>query len=241
MTRHFRMAHPAERTPVRTPDGSPGQSKHNHPSPHSELRAAPLSEPRTEVRRPSTDDFRPIHRDLIAPLMLPWVPYNMVPMDAPQAYFLTIRTYGTWLHGDQRGSVDTAHNIFGTPLIDPDGERSAIVAHAMRFPALLFDSPMRRVVDDTLVDTCRFHNWLMIERAVRTNHVHLVVENAGVEPERMLQRLKSRATRALREQRLVPADQPVWVNGPGSRRSLWTESDVADAATYVRDYQDTPR
>ena len=33
----------------------------------------------------------------------------------PLAYLITFRTYGTWLHGDARGSVDREHNVFGTP------------------------------------------------------------------------------------------------------------------------------
>lgn len=34
--------------------------------------------------------------------------------DTPLAYLITFRTYGTWLHGDERGSVDKNHNKFGT-------------------------------------------------------------------------------------------------------------------------------
>lgn len=35
----------------------------------------------------------------------------------PMAYLVTFRAYGTWLHGDKRGSVDRFHNRFGTPRI----------------------------------------------------------------------------------------------------------------------------
>ena len=43
-------------------------------------------------------------------------------------YFLTFRTYGTWLHGDERGSVDRKHNQFGEPLLlpSPDWQQSNI-------------------------------------------------------------------------------------------------------------------
>ena len=33
------------------------------------------------------------------------------------AYLITFRCYGTWLHGDSRGSVDRFHNRYGAPLI----------------------------------------------------------------------------------------------------------------------------
>jgi len=38
----------------------------------------------------------------------------------PLAYLISFRTYGTWLHGDPRGSVDRrTHNKYGTPKIPP--------------------------------------------------------------------------------------------------------------------------
>ncbi len=30
----------------------------------------------------------------------------------PLAYLITFRTYGTWLHGDERGSIDRYHNRY---------------------------------------------------------------------------------------------------------------------------------
>jgi len=35
----------------------------------------------------------------------------------PLAYLITFRPYGTWLHGDERGSVDKFNNQHGTPRI----------------------------------------------------------------------------------------------------------------------------
>src|SRR5690606_34950385 len=96
-------------------------------------------------------------------------------------------------------------------------------------------------VDESIVDTCEYHQWVLVERAVRTNHVHVVVGQHGIPPEFMLQKLKARATRALRERKLIPPNQPVWADRPGSRRYLWNERDVEDAARYVREYQDMPR
>jgi len=36
----------------------------------------------------------------------------------PLGYIITCRTYGTWLHGDERKSVDPKNNKFGTPRIE---------------------------------------------------------------------------------------------------------------------------
>lgn len=35
--------------------------------------------------------------------------------DVPLAYLITFRTYGTWLAGDERGSIDRFNNGYGTP------------------------------------------------------------------------------------------------------------------------------
>jgi len=40
--------------------------------------------------------------------------------DTPLAYLITFRWYGTWLHGDERGSIDRFHNKFETSYIEAD-------------------------------------------------------------------------------------------------------------------------
>jgi len=35
--------------------------------------------------------------------------------EIPLAVFFTFRTYGTWLHGDERGSIDRNNNLYGVP------------------------------------------------------------------------------------------------------------------------------
>jgi hypothetical protein len=39
------------------------------------------------------------------------------------AYFIPFTTYGTWLHGSAKGSVDDEHNVHGTPLVPADARR----------------------------------------------------------------------------------------------------------------------
>src|SRR5437773_9644786 len=38
----------------------------------------------------------------------------------PLGYLITFRCYGTWLHGNDKGSIDRHHNRYGAPLIPPD-------------------------------------------------------------------------------------------------------------------------
>src|SRR5712691_1996686 len=37
----------------------------------------------------------------------------------PQAYLITFRCYGTWSHGDERGSMRRKHHLSGTEYILP--------------------------------------------------------------------------------------------------------------------------
>jgi hypothetical protein len=45
---------------------------------------------------------------------------NANPPGLPLAYFITFSTYGSWLHGEEKGSVDRAHNLPGTPYLEAD-------------------------------------------------------------------------------------------------------------------------
>jgi hypothetical protein len=38
----------------------------------------------------------------------------------PLAYLITLRTFGTWLHGDERGSVGRKRNVYGRREIAPN-------------------------------------------------------------------------------------------------------------------------
>src|SRR6266576_6354614 len=41
----------------------------------------------------------------------------------PVGFLITFRCFGTWLHGDRRGSVDRFHNVYGTPKLGPERAR----------------------------------------------------------------------------------------------------------------------
>lgn len=44
----------------------------------------------------------------------------------PLGYLLTFRSYGTWLHGDKRGSVDRCQKRYGSPMLPPSERRNQI-------------------------------------------------------------------------------------------------------------------
>jgi REP element-mobilizing transposase RayT len=161
-------------------------------------------------------------------------------MSEPLAYLLTWRTYGTWLHGDSRGSVDWEHNAYGTPMLAPSRGAAGRAQGRMCHSPVLLNATARELVAAVLVDHWRVRGWELHESAVRHNHVHVVVAYAGLKPEPMMSQFKAYGTRALRGAGVTGPGAPVWAEG-GSTRYLWTPEQVNAACAYVREGQQAPR
>src|SRR5712692_3600777 len=92
--------------------------------------------------------------------------------DIPLAYLITFRCYGTWLHGDKRGSIDRFHNRYKSPYIDPNQKWHRHNAQALESQPLILDSSQRQSVDRAVRETCDFRKWHLYALNVRTNHIH---------------------------------------------------------------------
>jgi REP element-mobilizing transposase RayT len=158
-------------------------------------------------------------------------------MSEPLAFLLTWTCYGTWLHGDERGSVTKGNNSPGTPFHDENPRWANKEAHKLvHGPVVLRDSA-REIVRDAVVDHCRHRGWELFAVNARTNHVHAVIAYDGTfGPDFMLNSLKARATRCLRSARLYAPDDRVWTRH-GSTRYLWNNEDVEAAVDYVLNNQ----
>ena len=159
--------------------------------------------------------------------------------DQPLAYFITFRTYGTWLHGDDRGATDRRNRSWGEPHLTPDSERRNIAYSRLARPPVTFTPEHRRIVEAECHNQCVRLDWTLHAINVRTEHVHLVV-SADVPPERVMTALKAGSTSALRARGLWADKQGPW-SRHGSTRYLWKESDVEAACLYVTEMQDTPK
>ena len=155
--------------------------------------------------------------------------------DVPLAYLITFVTYGTWLHGDPRGSVDHMHNAPGTPFLKPDPRRAARERSRLRQPPVRLDAGSRRTVELAAAGVCAYRGWTLHTVHARTNHVHAVIA-APVRPEPVLHDLKAYGTRALRREGHVDQQLTPWADG-GSTRYLWTPAALAAAIRYVNDAQ----
>ena len=149
----------------------------------------------------------------------------------PQAYLITFRCYGTWLHGDARGSMDRKHNIYGTPKLDSNRQLEYSDSKQRKHLAITLDARQRHVVEVAVREVCEYRKYILRAINVRTNHVHAVV-TAADKPEPMLDSFKSYATRALRGGGLLSATAKPWARH-GSTIYLWKEQDVTKAIEYV--------
>lgn len=158
----------------------------------------------------------------------------------PLAYLLTFRTYGTWLHGDERLSVDRhGNNIYGTPLIAPNQKLYDAMKAELKHPPVILNEVQRATVEQAIRTLCEQRPYHLQAINVRTNHIHAVV-SAQAKPERIADAFKSFATKLLREKQLVEPALQIWSRGR-SRRYLWKPRHVELAIEYVLYGQgDTP-
>ncbi|HEU5233584.1 MAG TPA: transposase [Terriglobales bacterium] len=157
----------------------------------------------------------------------------------PLAYFITFRTYGTWLHGDERGAVDRFHNYYGTPLIQPDQDWRARNERVLNHEPVTLSDSQRNCVDAAIRQTCEVRTWLLRALNVRTNHVHVVLSSESNRPDRILNALKANATSQLRKYREWSRTFSPWSEG-GSKRYVWTELGLERVIDYVVNGQDGP-
>lgn len=150
----------------------------------------------------------------------------------PLAYFITVHTYGTWLHGTEKGSVDKAHNNVNTPRLPPDVLRKSLASEAMTQPAIYLDTRRRCAVDAAIRGVCVHRSWILHALHVRVTHWHAVVTAHGQTPERVMNDFKSYATRALRERELLSSETSPWIYH-GSTRYLNTANGLAGAIRCV--------
>lgn len=123
----------------------------------------------------------------------------------PLAYLISFRTYGTWLHGDERGSVNRRRNKYGTPRIEPNPRLSNAERQQLKHPPVKLNARQRPAVEKAIREVCDHRRYLLRAINVRTNHVHTVV-TAALKPEPILQAFQAYATRKLRRDGLLPGD-----------------------------------
>ena len=164
-------------------------------------------------------------------------------------WFLTWRTYGTWLPGDERGFVDPVidtegnrviHNIPETPV---DVDIPALRQYArdvMRGEPIYLTGPQAEALLEQLQQTAQYRGWQLLAVSISASHVHLVVGVPGdPDPATLLRDFKSYGSRCLNRQ-WGPPPNGSWWSESGSRRILRTGDNVTGAEHYVTEEQEAP-
>jgi len=150
----------------------------------------------------------------------------------PIAYFTTFRTYGTWLHGDQRTSIRRNRRTkTDRKLIQPNVPFEEAMREEMGQDKFVLDRNQRREVEAAIRELCKERGYTLYAINVRSNHVHIVV-GVAAKPERIADAFKAIATKRLRKMNLVTTDRIIWSRGR-SRKYLWKPNQVSAAIDYV--------
>lgn len=157
---------------------------------------------------------------------------------APVTYLITFSCYGAHLHGDESGSIDRMHNQPGAPVIASDPGRAALERRLMDQPAYTLDKPRRDVVLASLLERAKRRGWTVLAGQVRTNHVHVVIDSDAT-PERVMNDLKSYASRCLNQAGFDSPNRKRWPRH-GSTRWLRGRANVEAAIRYVIEKQGDP-
>ena len=78
----------------------------------------------------------------------------------PLAYLITIRCYGTWLHGDKRSAVDRhGFNSYGAPRRAPNENLQRVMRDNMKKRAIVLDDDQREVVRKAITEVCQYRGY----------------------------------------------------------------------------------
>jgi len=152
--------------------------------------------------------------------------------DTPLAFLITFRSHGTWLHGDERGSVSRFRNQYKLPRLPPEEKWLQINRTRLHDEPVLLDAAQRRCVENAARETCEFRKWYLHAINARTNHVHIVVSIGNKKPDLALNAFKANATRMMKSSGCWKRESSPW-SDKGSTRYLWNEKSVARAIDYV--------
>ena len=157
-------------------------------------------------------------------------------MECPIAYLITFTTYGTWLHGDKRGSVNKEHNRYSSAFVNPNSGLHRKEQIALKNPPFVLKQSQREMVLKAILTVCEYLGWFAHAVHVRSSHIHIVVSGEE-KPEKMMVNFKAYATRAIRKCNNEQTTIRKYWTRHGSTKYIWTKESLVSTIKYVRDEQ----
>lgn len=152
--------------------------------------------------------------------------------ETPIAYLITFRTYGTWLHGDERGSINRFRNQYRSRLLPPETDWLQRNKMKLKSEPVRLNAKQRSCVERAIRECCDLRTLRLMAINVRTNHSHTVVGYSQKGSGWILGAFKANANHEMRKHGVWAFEHSPWVD-KGSRRNLWNEDQVARAIDYV--------
>ena len=153
-------------------------------------------------------------------------------------YLLTFATFGSHLPGERDEIVNRKKNRHTDPFVEVDPHLAESVHRSISQRPYVLDLQRANAVLGAMLETCEFRGWFIYAIHVRTNHAHAVLEGKAA-PEKILNDLKSYASRRLNQLNLDPPETKRWARH-GSTRYLNGERALAAAIRYVVEEQGEP-
>ncbi|MCL2305428.1 MAG: transposase [Planctomycetaceae bacterium] len=144
--------------------------------------------------------------------------------NTPIADFLTFTVRGSWRHGDSRGSWKR-NGQFVAP--DPN-----ITAAPNKNLPHYFNEEERRIIESAMEEVCAERQWILHQKSVLSNHVHIVVTAPDILAENVMKLLKAKATMRLRKGGFVGEEEKIWTQ-LGSTKYLFDEEALQTVCEYV--------
>ncbi len=157
-------------------------------------------------------------------------------MKYPIACHITFTTYGSWLHGDKRGSVDKEHNRYSSAFMNPNSGLHRKEQIALKNPPFVLKQSQREMVLKAILRVCEFRRWFAHAVHVRSGHIHIVVSGEE-KPEKMMVNFKAYATRAIRKCNNEQTTIRKYWTRHGSTKYIRTKESLVSTIKYVRDEQ----
>ncbi len=139
--------------------------------------------------------------------------------DQSIAYLVTIRCYGTWLHGDSAEYATGLHNGYGTPFIPPNPRRMRKARERMRELPYALDKTRRELAFDGIVNKCADEDWELYAARIRSQHGHIVAVSSQIEGDIVLSKSAVDPHRAGRPRHVI-TPRPAFSWSGGTRCGL---------------------
>ena len=149
----------------------------------------------------------------------------------PLAYHITFGTYGTRLHGDDRGTVSRGQNGQEDLLLGRDEQLESYERGRMSFPPVELTPEQMRHGEEVIPSICERGGWSLLAWAVGPDHVHVVL-HADADGLAVRKWFKRWLGEQLSNRWSLPDGATWWAEG-GSVKHIWDDAYLVNATDYV--------